>query len=91
VWAEDYDQYKTGDAQGYGKAASSASYKQGGYGGYGGYGHGASGAAAQYGASKGAYGSYGKASGSDFDSYGRDQDLDVKESYSKTNAKSYGA
>merc|ERR1719486_1425072 len=45
----------------------------------------------QSGASK-AYGAdYQRASASDWDAYGRDQDLSIKESYGRTNAKSYAA
>ena len=46
---------------------------------------------AHSGASK-AYGAdYQRASASDWDAYGRDQDLSIKESYGRTNAKSYAA
>ena len=39
-----------------------------------------------------AYGAdYQKASASDWDAWGRDQDLSISESYGKTNAKSYAA
>merc|ERR1719460_2189063 len=45
----------------------------------------------QSGASKG-YGQQAeKRSASDFDAYGRDQDLSIEESYGRTNAKSYAA
>jgi hypothetical protein len=42
-------------------------------------------------ASASQYGQYGKRSATDFDAYGRDQDLSINESYGKTQAKSYGA
>jgi hypothetical protein len=90
VWAQDYDRHDSRDAAGYGKAASAAYGKaDAGYGsGYGaGYGKGAD----NYGASQAGYGGYWGHSGSDWDSYGRDQDLSIDESYSKTDAKSYGA
>ncbi len=80
-WAEDYDRYDSRDADSYGRAAS-ASYGKAGYGGYGGYGSAASKAGAA---------GYDSRSSSDFDAWGRDQDLSVKESYDQTWAKSYEA
>jgi hypothetical protein len=86
-WAEDYDRYDSRDAASQGNAAS-ASYGKAGYGGYGGYGaHGGYGKAA----SKAGAAGYDSRSGSDFDAWGRDQDLSVKESYDQTWAKSYEA
>ena len=82
-WAEDYDQYRHGDTGAYANGASA----QAGYGGYGGYGHGA-----QYGAaSKAGYAGAEKQSSSDWDAWGRDQDLHEKVSYDQTQAKAYSA
>ena len=72
------------------------------WGGYGGHGHGYGYAAPKVsvkhtpGSSKqGASAAYGSDwmadSASDFDAYGRDQDLSIEESYGRTNAKSYAA
>ena len=77
-WAEDYDNYERRDANSYG-AKASASYGKGGYGGYG------------KAASAGNGADYWGNQGSDFDAWGRDQDLSVKESYDQTWAKSYEA
>ena len=95
-WAEDYDRYDSRDAGAYGQAASKwgkeADKFQTGHGyGY----HGASAISkkgAEYDAASqsGKSGYWGK-SGSDWDAYGRDQDLSIKESYDRTWAKSYDA
>ena len=42
-------------------------------------------------ASQAGYGAYGARSNSDWDAWGRDQDLSIDESYGRTNAKSYRA
>merc|ERR1712127_223515 len=60
-------------------AKASASYGKGGHGGYG------------KAASAGNGADYWGNQGSDFDAWGRDQDLSVKESYDQTWAKSYEA
>ena len=75
-WAEDYDTWKGEDDKAYGSAASK---------GKSGYGKG-------QGAASKAAGSldYQKAD-SDWDAWGRDQDLLIEESYVATQAKSYGA
>ena len=85
-WAEDYDRYTDGDYDDYGKAASV--WAKDGKKGWGGYGRigGHSDAAS---AAKGSH--YDRTSGSDWDAYGRDQDLEVDESYKQTWAKSYDA
>ena len=82
-WAEDYDAYENDDSGAYGKAAS---YWGPGQKGWGKGGAGALDAASQAGQT----GYWGK-TGSDWDAYGRDQDLEVDESYEATWAKSYDA
>ena len=63
-----------------------------GYGkGHGGYAHGVSKGGEWDKASAGAAAGYGGKSGSDWDAWGRDQDLSIKESYDRTWAKSYDA
>jgi len=76
-WAEDYDRWDSGDADSYGKAAYKSYYD----------GHGSGGSA---GSKANGAGYMGK-SGSDWDAWGRDQDLHIKESYDDTQAKSYSA
>ena len=90
-WAEDYDRYGHGDTGAYGAAASkNTNSVYGGYGGYGGYGHGAYGKQTAAASAKGAYGANGDAA-SDWDAWGRDQDLHEKVSYDQTFAKAYSA
>ena len=84
-WAEDYDRYDSRDAAGYGRAASAKGRDKAH-----GWGYGKQGAAFDN-RSKAGYGAYDSRSGSDWDAYGRDQDLEVKESYDATWAKSYDA
>ncbi len=82
-WAEDYDRYNQGQKDMYGNAASKNSASS-----YGGWGKATAGAAAaSY--NKGA--EYGGKSSSDWDAWGRDQDLHEKVSYDQTWAKSYSA
>ena len=96
-WAEDYDRYDTKDAGQYGQAASKwgkdADSVSRGYG--HGYGKSASltkqGGATYDAASEAGNAGYWGKSGSDWDAYGRDQDLSIKESYDRTWAKSYDA
>ena len=84
-WAEDYDSYDSGMADAYGSGASVWTDTKGK--GYGwGKGRGELDAASK----QGYAGTWGK-SGSDWDAYGRDQDLEVDESYEATWAKSYDA
>ena len=87
VWGEDYDQLREGDTGAYGKAASAwGPGKAPSVWGYGGaYG------ASKDAASKAGAEGYKNVYKSDWDSYGRDQDLEVDESYEMTNAKSYTA
>ena len=86
-WAEDYDAFENDDAGAYGKAASY--WGPGGkFGGFGGYGKKRSELDA---ASKAGQTGYWGKTGSDWDAYGRDQDLEVDESYEATWAKSYDA
>merc|ERR1719151_37848 len=89
-WAEDYDSYDSGMADAYGRGASVWTDTKGKLGvGYGvglGKGKGELDAASK----QGRAGTWGK-SGSDWDAYGRDQDLEVDESYEATWAKSYDA
>ena len=75
-WAEDYDRWGSRDAQGYGKAAST-------WNNYGGDEYDA--------ASQAGYGGYWGKQSSDWDAWGRDQDLAIDESYTNTWAKSYDA
>jgi hypothetical protein len=75
-WAEDYDRWGSRDAQGYGKAAST-------WNNYGG--------AENDAASQAGYGGYWGKQSSDWDAWGRDQDLEIDESYENTWAKSYDA
>ena len=86
-WAEDYDRYTDGDYDEYGAAASiwARQGKKKGWGGHGPIGghHDAASAAKKS--------HYDRTSGSDWDAYGRDQDLEVDESYKQTWAKSYDA
>ena len=85
-WAEDYDSYDSGMADAYGRGASLWTDTKGkGLGLYG-KGKGELDAASK----QGRAGTWGK-SGSDWDAYGRDQDLEVDESYEATWAKSYDA
>merc|ERR1719336_1453004 len=97
-WAEDYDRYDDKDGKGYGAAASSsvrdADKKHGNA--HGSHGYGAYGATevqggSRQGASKAGYGNRMARSASDFDAWGRDQDLSIDESYDQTWAKSYAA
>ena len=97
-WAEDYDRYDDKDGKGYGAAASSAvrdgDKKLGNA--HGSHGYGAYGAVevkggSRQGASKAGYGNRMARSASDFDAWGRDQDLSIDESYDQTWAKSYDA
>ena len=84
-WAEDYDSRIEGDANQYGKAASIWTKQQGkgwAKGPIGGHADAASRAGAAH---------YDDMTGSDWDAYGRDQDLEVDESYEQTWAKSYDA
>ena len=97
-WAEDYDRYDDKDGKGYGAAASSAvrdaDKKHGnahGSHGYGAYGATEVAGGARQGASKAGYGNRMARSASDFDAWGRDQDLSIDESYDQTWAKSYDA
>jgi len=98
-WAEDYDRYDTRDANSKGAAASrwgkEADSKFGshgyGKGGYGGYSYGVNKGGEYDAASKAGSAMYGGKSGSDWDAWGRDQDLSIKESYDRTWAKSYDA
>ena len=100
-WAEDYDRYDARDANSRGAAASKWAKENprhfgnahGGFGkgGYGGYSHGVQKGGEWDGASKAAHAGYGGKSGSDWDAWGRDQDLSIKESYDRTWAKSYDA
>ena len=83
-WAEDYDSYDSGMADAYGRGASLWTDTKGK--GWGGKGKGELDAASK----QGRAGTWGK-SGSDWDAYGRDQDLEVDESYEATWAKSYDA
>lgn len=76
-WAEDYNTYNGAGAGAYGQAASA----KGGYG-YGGYGAAAS---------RAGKANFSGVSGSDWDAMGRDQDLEVDESYKSTWAKAYDA
>jgi len=94
-WAEDYDRYTDGDYDDYGRAASIWAKQGGKKGSLHGLGHGLG-----YGkrigghydqASVGKKSHYDRTSGSDWDAYGRDQDLEVDESYKQTWAKSYDA
>jgi len=90
-WAEDYDRYGHGDRGAYGQAASKGTESvYGGYGGYGGYGHGAYSKKTNAASAAGAYGYNGDAA-SDWDAWGRDQDLHEKVSYDQTFAKAYSA
>merc|ERR550532_1511647 len=83
-WAEDYDAFENDDAGAYGKAAS--------YWGPGGkLGWGKKGKSELDAASKAGQSGYWGKTGSDWDAYGRDQDLEVDESYEATWAKSYDA
>ena len=87
-WAEDRDLYNDGDIN---KRAGAASTWRdtNGYGGYGlGYGKGRGEYDAASAASRQGVVSH---SGKDWDAYGRDQDLEVDESYEQTWAKSYDA
>ena len=82
-WAEDYDRYNAGQKDMYGNAASKNSATS-----YGHWGKSTPGpAAASY--NQGA--EYGGKSSSDWDAWGRDQDLHEKVSYDQTWAKSYSA
>ena len=98
-WAEDYDRYDARDAASRGAAASrwgkEADSKFGshgyGKGGYGGYSHGVNKGAEYDAASRANAAAYGGKSGADWDAWGRDQDLSIKESYDRTWAKSYDA
>ena len=83
-WAEDYDRYDDKDAGAYGAAASAK-------GGLKGHGWGYQRPGSFQAASKAGYGAKQAVSGSDWDAYGRDQDLSVQESYDATWAKSYEA
>ena len=96
-WAEDYDRYDSRDAGAQGRGASKwgkdadkvvKGHAHPGY-------HGTSvtskkGAEYDAASEAGQAGYWGK-SGSDWDAYGRDQDLSIKESYDRTWAKSYDA
>merc|ERR1719216_604533 len=89
-WAEDYDRFDDADAGAYGKAASVWAKGQPAKKGWGkgdGFGVGGEHDAASR---AGRAASDGK-SGSDWDAWGRDQDLEVDESYEQTWAKSYDA
>merc|ERR1719384_1763046 len=97
-WAEDYARYDDKDGKGYGAAASQATKdadkKHGNA--HGSHGYGAYGATevqggSRQGASKAGYGNRMARSASDFDAWGRDQDLSIDESYDQTWAKSYDA
>ena len=89
-WAEDYDSYDSGMADAYGRGASLWTDVKGKGKGLG-LGYGSKGRGELDAASKQGYaGTWGK-SGSDWDAYGRDQDLEVDESYEATWAKSYDA
>jgi hypothetical protein len=89
-WAEDYDRRDDGDYSAYGKAASYWQ-KDGAKGwGKGGWGKQPYGQHSD-GASKAVADDYERATGSDWDAWGRDQDLEVDESYEQTWAKSYDA
>ena len=83
-WAEDYDAFENDDAGAYGKAASY--WGPGQKKGWGKAPRGELDAASKAGQT----GYWGK-TGSDWDAYGRDQDLEVDESYEATWAKSYDA
>ena len=96
-WAEDYDRYDSRDAGAQGRGASKwgkdadKTVKGHAHPGY----HGTSvtskkGAEYDIASEAGQAGYWGK-SGSDWDAYGRDQDLSIKESYDRTWAKSYDA
>ena len=78
-WGQDNDSKFGNQHQGYGK------------GGYGGYSHGVNKGDSYDAASKAQNADYGAKSGSDWDAWGRDQDLSIKESYDRTWAKSYDA
>jgi len=81
-WAEDYDRFENDDSGAYGKAASYwGPGQQKGWGSKG----------EQDAASKASQSGYWGKTGSDWDAYGRDQDLEVDESYEATWAKSYDA
>jgi hypothetical protein len=84
-WAEDYDRIDKGDMDTYGNASSVWADAKG-------YGVGFKGKGGAYDAAnqRGKAGYWAK-SGSDWDAYGRDQDLEVDESYEATWAKSYDA
>ena len=84
-WAEDYDSYDSGMADQYGRGASvwTDAQKKG-------WGSKAIGGEYDAASDARAAGYWGK-SGSDWDAYGRDQDLEVDESYEATWAKSYDA
>jgi hypothetical protein len=82
-WAEDYDAYENDDSGAYGKAASYWGPGQKGWGK-------AKGGEFDAASQAGQAGHWGK-TGSDWDAYGRDQDLEVDESYEATWAKSYDA
>ena len=102
-WAEDYDRYHARDANSRANAASKwgkesdsdfgPTYTKGGYGGYGhgSYEKGVNKGAVYDSASKDGKQDYAGKSGSDWDAWGRDQDLSIKESYDRTWAKSYDA
>ncbi len=87
-WAEDYDRYNRGQKDAYAKGASKELHNAGGYGGWGGYGKGGK----DQKAASAAYGQdYMGKSASDWDAWGRDQDLHEKVSYDQTRAKAYSA
>jgi len=88
-WAEDYDRYDSGDMNAR-KNGASVWTDANGYGKGVGYGYGAKGGEYDAASAGKATGYWGK-SGSDWDAYGRDQDLEVDESYEATWAKSYDA
>jgi len=82
-WAEDYDRYDSGDADSYGRAASTEAWKNGD-------GHYNKGGDYKAASAKQGAGYWGK-SGSDWDSWGRDQDYSEDVSYDKVQAKAYAA
>ena len=82
-WAQDYDRYDSGDADSYGKAASSEEWRNGD-------GHYNKGGDYKSASAANGAGYWGK-SGSDWDSWGRDQDYSEDVSYDKVNAKAYAA
>jgi len=86
-WAEDYDRQNRGQKDMYAHGASKELHNAGGYGGYG---YGKKGGD-QKAASAGYGQDYSGKSASDWDAWGRDQDLHEKVSYDQTRAKAYSA